>query len=676
MSNTIETIFRAIDQQSATVNRLADGLDRYTDEADDASQSTRRVNDSLSGLKKAALSYLSIQFAKKVAVDAYTMAEYGAQVEFVDKSFKRFESQTGLSTIQMMGRLRKATEGATSDIKLQQQAMQALASGVNFSDLETAMKFVTRVALAEGKNAAQLMQTTITGLVRGSAEYLDDVHIDVMGSKDVVNDAIGQMEKKMNMFSSSAGSAVGMFAQIKAGAENLRGELSKFLLPYVKEIIKAFKDIRSTFTDQQLENWGSSMVFIFKGVLKAGALFLAGVNTIFTGVETIVNANIEYIFWATGQIGKVLKRQAESWSTIISVIPAKFARVASRKLDEQASSLKTFIQFQKEAGEIQKKRTQEGIKAGLKRNEILSNYILGLKKIKALTPDGDGGGGGGGGEDEATIVAETIGLGDEDIKRLKAFYTSWGEEHRAFHEARQAQTDEYRAREKQAVEDIKSVSMGVVSDIAGARSKARRSNHREELDRIDKLNVSEEKKQSLRMKAEEEYQKKQRASAMLALTASVVLGKMDAIGAAISTLRDTKAGPIAKAASAAAIFGIATSYATQMASIGNTRFYNGSNGPISDGSGRTSDSIPITIRNNESVLNPAETAYYNAMKGQQNQGGGNSISMTFNVAAGVDASQFRGIVEDVLPTAMQNMDQSGGLDYDQMTNMNSKFVRA
>ncbi len=182
-------------------------------------------------LKGTIATVITVAAIKQVATYTYEMGKLGAQAKLVEKNFEGFAKQTGQTSEQALGKLRKATMGMISDMELQQKAMQAMIGGVSFDAIITSMEYVSKFALATGTDVSEKMRTTMTGLARGSAAFLDDIGIQVMGSKDVVNDAIDQMKEKMGQFAISEDDAAIASANLKAELENQKALIGKQLLP-------------------------------------------------------------------------------------------------------------------------------------------------------------------------------------------------------------------------------------------------------------------------------------------------------------------------------------------------------------------------------------------------------------------------------------------------------------
>ena len=169
-------------------------LTGYTKELRNNEKQTEKNETANAGftksLGKVAVAIGGVATAIKGAKLIGELGELGAKVTTVDKSFQKFARDGGRDAEKMMADLRKASGGLADDMFLQQQAMKAMIAGVDFSTVVTSLEYVRKYSIATGEDMNAKFQTVMTGLARGSAQFLDDVGIQVMGSKDVVNDAV------------------------------------------------------------------------------------------------------------------------------------------------------------------------------------------------------------------------------------------------------------------------------------------------------------------------------------------------------------------------------------------------------------------------------------------------------------------------------------------------------
>ena len=209
----------------------------------------KEAKSGLTSLRGAIGAVVSVYAIKQIATYAKDLAMLGATAMLVEKNFSSFAESNGRSAGEMMKKMRSATLGMVSDMELQQKGMKAMISGVSFDDMIVAMEYVTRYAAATGDDVNQKMTSTMTGFARKSAQFLDDVGIQVMGSKDVIGDAVAQMKEKMGEFTLSEDDAAVQAAQLKSELSNLGADAGKFLVPALTLATKALRANIGAYSD-------------------------------------------------------------------------------------------------------------------------------------------------------------------------------------------------------------------------------------------------------------------------------------------------------------------------------------------------------------------------------------------------------------------------------------------
>jgi hypothetical protein len=273
-------------KQKFTIEVDGEGkLVSYTNKLKETEDAGKKVEKSNKGLTESFLkmgaSIATVAVAIKSAKIAFSLGELGASVLTVDKNFEQFARKGGMSAIRMMGDLRKASGGLMDDMFLQQQAMKGMISGLKFDDMIVAMEFVRKFALATGDDVNAKMTTVMTGLARGSAQFLDDVGIQVIGSKDVVNDAIAQMKEKMGDFADTSNDTSTAIAGMKTEFENLKQYIGVTLVPATRTWVKLLtegmqnaKHLIKGLRIQQLEAIGEETKARETNILAYKALYL------------------------------------------------------------------------------------------------------------------------------------------------------------------------------------------------------------------------------------------------------------------------------------------------------------------------------------------------------------------------------------------------------------------
>ncbi len=203
----------------------------------------------LSTLKKTIATVITAAVVKQMVSYSLELGKLGAQAELVNKNFENMAKKQGRSVDTMMAKMKKATLGMVDDMTLQQNAMKAMISGVDFDDMIVAMEYVTKYAAATGADVNQKMTTVMTGFARKSAMFMDDVGIQVMGAEDVIAATVDQMKEKMDQFAMSEEDAAVAGAQLKADMENLRIEVGQALVPVLSKLIPITRDIANGFRE-------------------------------------------------------------------------------------------------------------------------------------------------------------------------------------------------------------------------------------------------------------------------------------------------------------------------------------------------------------------------------------------------------------------------------------------
>lgn len=234
MSNdTIKATYTMKDDVTGVMKGINKSLENNEKQVEKNSKSVEKMG---TAAKVAAVAIGA--FLVKQTIEATTeLSKLGAKAALVDKNFRQFALNTGKNSDEMLKSLRKATLGMVDDMTLQQNAMKAMISGVSFDDMKVAMEFVTKFAAATGEDVGVKMQSVMTGLARKSAQFMDDVGIQVMGASDVVRASIDQMQAKMGQFATSEEDAAIQMEAFAAEMRNAANELSQALLPVLQKVL-------------------------------------------------------------------------------------------------------------------------------------------------------------------------------------------------------------------------------------------------------------------------------------------------------------------------------------------------------------------------------------------------------------------------------------------------------
>jgi hypothetical protein len=236
---------------SRDLKKITKQMDEFNKEAQENNKNTNGISKAFKGAGKWIGAGAAAMASMKALKFGNELAKIGREAELVNKNFEQFAKNNGKQAENMMNDLRKASMGFVDDMALQQSAIQAMASGVSFDDLTTSMEFVSKFALATGKNVTDLMRTTMTGLARGSAPFLDDIGIMVQGADDVVGAAVEQMQQKMGQFADVSETAAARSKRFEAEISSLKQEIGQGLVPAQANMLKIQKEFFQEITDNK-----------------------------------------------------------------------------------------------------------------------------------------------------------------------------------------------------------------------------------------------------------------------------------------------------------------------------------------------------------------------------------------------------------------------------------------
>jgi hypothetical protein len=675
---TVQTIFEVVDKTSKKVDEMSKSLKGYGKTTEDVDKKQKGLAEGLKSkipLGAAAAGAAIATLVVGVTKAAIELGEVGAKSEFVRKNFEKFASSVGKNSDSMVKELRSATQGMISDMELQQFAMQSMVSGVDFDDMITAMQFVSRQAAATGADVSQKMQTVMTGFARGSAQFLDDVGIQVMGAEDVVGAAIVQMKEKMDLFADASGTAQGNIVQTKAEINNLKAAIGENLTPVT-------------------EAWGNIIVAVLTKVADAAKLITAKddldeMNRLLEEQEKR-NANIlaydearkqlsedtlaEYskIMGELQEIEKLggeskapdryraafdaLERMKKEWFTIMDIERDTGADIAAgyrivQQITEEKKAQALLDKERKNAGGkgSGKSETKEEIDWLLeleaiqgeqrnKRNSQIAqdaiNKMVTAKKVATI-------------EEELILKnLEVDKWATAEMKRVDEEYFEWRKQ------KRQENID--------SLMNSAAMVVGGINAISSARQKSTDQWLSKELDAINSSRMSEKKKEDARKKAEETAQEQTKKSAMVAWGASAALATAQATQAIISTIANTPTGPLGKMAAGALIGAEVFGLVAQMAAS-KPRFYNG--GEIGS-NGRVGDSQLAMVRSNERVLTPEQNREWKVSQNRVNNNDNRSISYSPNVyVQGGDPEMVKRAMYDSFSQVLEESDRNGRIDW-------------
>ncbi|WP_277657244.1 hypothetical protein [Seleniivibrio woodruffii] len=221
-----------------------------------------RVNDRLSGFNqgldslggKAIILNQTIELLTKAgdaAQSVFETARQGAASEGVFTAFGAQMRKFGMTAESGLEQFSRSVSGTVDKVSLLSSANKALLSGLDPEVIATTMEYVSKYSRTQqsgGRTPGELLNTVITGVTRGSTEFLDDVGIivsqtqvvnektkewgrsltDLEKKQVVVAEAMKQMSEKMSDFDDLADNQSEKIERLVAKLRNWRNELAAF----------------------------------------------------------------------------------------------------------------------------------------------------------------------------------------------------------------------------------------------------------------------------------------------------------------------------------------------------------------------------------------------------------------------------------------------------------------
>ncbi len=335
-NRTIRARLEVEDRFSRPFNRFSNGIQGVGKDTKDAGKSIDKASMSMDGLAGAIVGFVSAYLSMRSLEMLKDLAMLGAEAEAVEDSFTQMGARMGFVASEMTEAMRTSTDNMIDDMTLQRNAMKALIAGIDPQDMLVAMQYVSRYANSVGAEQEQLMTTVMTGLARGSAQFLDDVGIQVMGATDVVGAAITQMEEKMLDFNDNTLSGVRNF---EAEVESIKQEIGMELTPVLDELVDAVRPLLPVFSQFAKELARSS---IETGILNDALKFTSEVALdVMHGIRgVLLEQNLLSVSTRTiGESVRAMSRDFDSMSTSeITEDLERFNGVLAN-LDEQAGQI-------------------------------------------------------------------------------------------------------------------------------------------------------------------------------------------------------------------------------------------------------------------------------------------------------------------------------------------------
>jgi len=705
MAETVDIKLRAEDAFSETFKKYNSELkdaDKGTKDLDKTQRDNKKTTGDLAGgVAKLAAAYITVNTAMK----AYDLAKLSAQNERTTESFRKMASVYSQDSEKMMKDMRSATGGMISDLTLQQSAMKSMVAGLNGEQIVGVMEYVSQYAASVGMDVSQAMETTMTGLARGSAQFLDDVGIQVIGSKDVVGDALKQMSENMVLFNDNSQTAANRLATFEENANRVKIAVGDQLSPVMVSVTGIFSDMAVGVTEAEDSLSGVNTV-------------ARGIGATFMGVVSVVDIAAKYIQMSFARTMAVASTLADAAVGIIANTTGVFDKYLGQipivgdgigAINKGMQALKSttgeFSESARNSADLIKNELVDSVElwgtridgvwnSTVKKSESVASEVKkNLRTIGSGDPAGAGDGGATSEEQKKlarSSAKEMDKIREYDYQSAKFYWERKRElekndaDWQAGAKDRMAETTATLAENREAMLESERMArdelIGNAGMIAGAfaqMSQARISmvnaQYRNEADKIKKSNMSEKQKEKaldqLDKKREEQETKAQKRLAVFSAMQSVSMmltSQMAAATAAVNTLRDTVGGPIVKIAAASTVAAFAagiiapiTSAGMQLKSLSGREF----GGNVMAGSVyRAGERGPeMYQQGNDLFMIPSANGKVTSNNSVNNSYGGASYNFVFNVGAGatVDVEQ----VVSVLPMALETITRNGTMDW-------------
>jgi len=684
---TIQTIYETVTKGTKKLKGLVKANQEYSKSVQAANKASELGAKAFGSLKSAAIAYLSVEVAKRVLKQAVALGELGAKAEFVGKSFDRFAKNAGKSTESMMVSLRDATQGMVSDLQLQQLAMQGMVSGVPFEKMVGAMEYVSKQATATGANVAQKMQTVMTGLARGSADFLDDVGIQVMGSKDVINDAVEQMKEKMDIFIESTGTSAGNLAKTKVEVENIKTVIGQDLIPITEiwheTILLGLKTLQTAMIAFGVTNKAEQakqaalakqmkQEALMRKIMKTNERLLEKGFDIRKKTTEVARINVQLQKVTSellaesaknGEKEDALREKAVSLkkkeSAIIKELNVATGNQGSKLSDWLLVSrlITKELEKRKKIDFSKKPKTDDQeAKRKIKEAKWMEATLIKMKAAGDLEEK----------KADEQLLLDKIAIDQKELAHkqwLRMTIAQWKEEDRQKDRAdRAAELEQAKVNAETAAQ----IFIAGINKISNARMARRNLEARDEIKKINDSTMSQKKKQKEIAKIEEKTRAENIKTANVAWAATSALAFANAAASVVDMMKSfpslTPAGKIAAGAVVGATaFGLAAEVGAS-----KPKFFNG--GEIGS-NGRGDDSQTVNVRSNERILTPAQNREWKVMQNKtDNRKTSNyNIQLTFNGTQNMD--EIRKEIPSLVKVGLEQADRQNMLDPTKLPNL-------
>ena len=306
----------------------------------------RKFNDVVRGLlfplRGLSTTLLSVRSATATFVAAFATSKFFTFTKALNDaeiSFGRLTASLGESAPLALSKLQEATRGTISELKLLQQANQAISLGVtkNVDDLAKLAAGARRLGQATGRTPEQAFQDIALGIGRQSRLILDNIGIIVRAEDayDKYAKALGKTRFELNAnqkreaFLQASLKAIDVrlaalgpdmerfsdvVAQVRANFSNFFADISRQITPALQGLYEALRDIvRGDLADKI----GASLATIINGFAKFVRENGPQVITLLTNISKII---VQII----AGLAKLAEQFASAFVRIANLSPQEF----------------------------------------------------------------------------------------------------------------------------------------------------------------------------------------------------------------------------------------------------------------------------------------------------------------------------------------------------------------
>lgn len=257
---SLQIVIDAINNASSEIGTVKDDINGIGESAEEmgnkAATAAPKTEDLLGKLAEGLGAAGLVVGVLKVAKDGFDklvdIAEPAAQLDAVKTKFENLSTAIGTTADLLLGDLRTATSGMSTDAALVTGAAELIASGIATTKTEV----VTFIGLADDLGVS--VSDLVTTLTTQSTSKFDEMGISTIGFKDRVNElkqagldteeAFGQAfleyaRTALENSGSAADTAKGSFDRYRTAVDNLKMALAEGLLPVLAPVLEGLASI-------------------------------------------------------------------------------------------------------------------------------------------------------------------------------------------------------------------------------------------------------------------------------------------------------------------------------------------------------------------------------------------------------------------------------------------------